>query len=84
MKKCLKKIVCFCLCLAICMTATGCTAGKKKKNIIEEEYSNYWTTYSKKAKMIIAGGYISYIDPVSAKEKLICIACIRMPRHVVL
>ena len=41
MKKCLKKIVCFCLCLAICMTATGCTAGKKKKNIIEEEYSNY-------------------------------------------
>lgn len=54
------------------MTATGCTACKKKKNIIEEEYSNYWTTYSKKAKMIIAGGYISYIDPVSAKEKLIC------------
>lgn len=73
MKKCLKKLVCFCLCLAICMTTTGCTADEKKeKNVIEEEYINYWTTYSKKAKMTIAGNYISYIDPVSAKEKLIC------------
>lgn len=42
MKKCLKKLVCFCLCLAICMTTTGCTADEKKeKNVIEEEYINY-------------------------------------------